>query len=390
MARDGSVLFAHAIEPRRVLSSRSLGMNGAAVDAALPQALRGLAGTDAAMQSMLLKAARLAPREMPVLLQGETGSGKEYLARAIHAASARRGSFVAVNCAALPESLIESELFGYLAGTYTGGAARGRMGLIEAADGGTLFLDEIGDMPLAMQSRLLRVLAESEVTPLGARTGKRVDIRVISASHHDLSALVEQGRFRADLLYRLNAAVLTLPALRQRTDVEWLVQQVLLRRRKEDDVLGLSPEAWQALQAYDWPGNLRELDNALVLALALAEGSCIEVHDLPEALRGMRSTGFIGTTIPGRADGSCLGSRPCRPVAAMSAQRHGSLESAVPPCTGISNVRVWLIRPCRVKQGATPDAPPVPHMAQSHGPQRGYSPLKQAHCGLARCLLCTP
>ena len=136
MARDGSVLFAHAIEPRRVLNNRSVGMDGAAVDAALPQALRGLAGTDAAMQSMLLKTARLATREMPVLLQGETGSGKEYLARAIHTASGRRGNFVAVNCAALPESLIESELFGYLAGTYTGGAARGRTGLIEAADGG--------------------------------------------------------------------------------------------------------------------------------------------------------------------------------------------------------------------------------------------------------------
>lgn len=301
MARDGSVLFAHAIEPRRVLTSRSVGMDGAAVDAALPQALRGLAGTDAAMQSMLLKAARLATREMPVLLQGETGSGKEYLARAIHAASGRRGEFVALNCAALPESLIESELFGYLAGTYTGGAARGRTGLIEAADGGTLFLDEIGDMPLALQSRLLRVLAESEVMPLGARTGKRVDIRVISASHHDLTALVEQGRFRADLLYRLNAAVLTLPALRERTDVEWLVQQILRRRRVEGDVPGLSPEAWQALHAYDWPGNLRELDNALVLALALAEGSCVEVHDLPETLRGLRPASLPGKTMLGRA-----------------------------------------------------------------------------------------
>lgn len=300
MARDGSVLFAHAIEPRRVLTSRSVGMDGAAVDAALPQALRGLAGTDAAMQSMLLKAARLATREMPVLLQGETGSGKEYLARAIHAASGRRGEFVALNCAALPESLIESELFGYLAGTYTGGVARGRTGLIEAADGGTLFLDEIGDMPLALQSRLLRVLAESEVMPLGARTGKRVDIRVISASHHDLTALVEQGRFRADLLYRLNAAVLTLPALRERTDVEWLVQQILRRRRVEGDVPGLSPEAWQALHAYDWPGNLRELDNALVLALALAEGSCVEVHDLPETLRGLRPASLPGKTMLGR------------------------------------------------------------------------------------------
>ncbi|EKU30594.1 sigma-54-dependent Fis family transcriptional regulator [Alcaligenes sp. A-TC2] len=294
MARDGSVLFAHAIEPRRVLSNRSVGMDGAAVDAALPQALRGLAGTDAAMQSMLLKAARLATREMPVLLQGETGSGKEYLARAIHTASGRGGNFVAVNCAALPESLIESELFGYLAGTYTGGAARGRTGLIEAADGGTLFLDEIGDMPLALQSRLLRVLAESEVMPLGARTGKRVDLRVISASHHDLSALVEQGRFRADLLYRLNAAVLALPALRQRSDLEWLVQQILHRRNK-GDVPGLSPEAWQALQAYEWPGNLRELDNALVLALALAEGSCIEVQDLPEALRERRLATSTGS-----------------------------------------------------------------------------------------------
>lgn len=301
MARDGSVLFAHAIEPRRVLANRSVGMDGAAVDAALPQALRGLAGTDAAMQSMLLKAARLATREMPVLLQGETGSGKEYLARAIHAASGRQGEFVALNCAALPESLIESELFGYLAGTYTGAAARGRIGLIEAADGGTLFLDEIGDMPLALQSRLLRVLAESEVMPLGARTGKRVDLRVISASHHDLRALVEQGRFRADLLYRLNAAVLSLPALRQRTDLEWLVQRVLQRRSTEGDVPGLSPEAWQALQAYEWPGNLRELDNALVLALAMAEGSCIETQDLPEALQAPRLAGSSVASIPGKA-----------------------------------------------------------------------------------------
>lgn len=130
--------------------------------------------------------------------------------------------------------------------------------------------------------------------PLGARTSKRVDLRVISASHHDLSALVEQGRFRADLLYRLNAAVLALPALRQRSDLEWLVQQILHRRNK-GDVPGLSPEAWQALQAYEWPGNLRELDNALVLALALAEGSCIEVQDLPEALRERRLATSTGS-----------------------------------------------------------------------------------------------
>lgn len=288
MARDGSVLFAHAIEPRRAPAGRVADVCRVEADAALPPALQGLAGCDVAMQSMLARAARLATRDLPVLLQGETGSGKEYLARAIHTASGRQGDFVAINCAALPESLVESELFGYLAGTYTGGAARGRIGLIEAADGGTLFLDEIGDMPLALQSRLLRVLAESEVTPLGARRGKPVDIRVISATHQDLGTLATQGRFRADLLYRLNAAVLSLPALRQRTDIEWLVQQIVQRRSVEDDVPSLSPAAWQALQAYHWPGNLRELDNALMLAIALADGPCIEVHDLPEALRAGR------------------------------------------------------------------------------------------------------
>lgn len=286
MARDGSVLFAHAIEPRRISAGRAASM--AATETALPPALRGLAGVDDAMQSMLGKAARLASRSIPVLLQGETGSGKEYLARAIHTASGRHGDFVAINCAALPESLIESELFGYLAGTYTGGAARGRSGLIEAADGGTLFLDEIGDMPLGLQSRLLRVLSESEVMPLGARNGKHVDIRVISATHHDLNALVAQGLFRADLLYRLNAAVLSLPALRQRTDVEWLVQQILLRHCTGSDAPELSPAAWQALRTHDWPGNLRELDNALALAIALADAPWIEVHDLPEALRETR------------------------------------------------------------------------------------------------------
>lgn len=279
VARDGNALFAHAIEPNRHPRGSTVAVRGAPASA-----LRGLDGGDARMAALQVRAAKLARQGLPILLQGETGVGKEYLARAIHEDSRRAGRFVAVNCAAIPESLIESELFGYLPGAYTGAAPKGRKGLIEESDGGTLFLDEIGDMPLALQSRLLRVLAESEVTPIGANAPRAVRLTLVSASHRDLGAMVREGRFREDLYYRINAAALTVPPLRERQDLDWLIARMLARHQDESGAPVLSPAALQALHAHAWPGNIRELANVIAVAAALCEHGVIEPQDLPEAL----------------------------------------------------------------------------------------------------------
>ena len=204
--------------------------------------------------------------------------------RAIHEASGVKGPFVAVNCAAIPESLAEAELFGHAPGAFTGAAPRGRRGLVEEADGGTLFLDEIGDMPLALQTRLLRVLAERTVQPLGATRPRKVRFRLISASHRDLKALVAENRFRDDLFYRLNVAELCLPPLRSRGDFEWLVGRMLADKGCHGRVPELAPDAAAALRSYQWPGNLRELDNALSVAAVLCDGGEIRRADLPPGI----------------------------------------------------------------------------------------------------------
>lgn len=281
-ARDGSILFAHAMEPQR--RTRQPHAQPKQPQPPLPASLQALDTGDAALQALLRKAARLAPQALPILVQGETGAGKEYLARALHACSGRSGAFVAINCAAIPEALLESELFGYLPGTWTGGASKGREGLIAAAHEGTLFLDEIGDMPLALQAKLLRVLSESEITPLGARAPRSVSVRFISASHRPLAELVQRGSFREDLLYRLNAAELHLPALRQRSDLQILADRMLATLGGH---LHLGDAARALLAAHAWPGNLRELYNALRYAAALCgpdgDGR-IEPEHLPDAL----------------------------------------------------------------------------------------------------------
>jgi transcriptional regulator of acetoin/glycerol metabolism len=219
-----------------------------------------------------------------VLLTGETGTGKEYFAKALHRSSARaKRPFVAVNCAAIPETLIESELFGHLPGSFSGAGPRGKRGLIQEADGGTLFLDEIGDMPLALQARLLRVLAEREVLPIGATRALPVDIRVISASLHDLEALVRAGRFRDDLYYRLNGATIPLPPLRERQDLDWLIDRML---RDGESVVQIGDAARARLHEYRWPGNLRELRNALEYARAVCDDGVIEPGDLPDEVAG--------------------------------------------------------------------------------------------------------
>ncbi len=240
---------------------------------------------DAQVSAILRRVAKLRGRDIPVLVLGKTGTGKEWLARAIHHDSLRRSApFVALNCASLPDTLIEAELFGYEDGAFTGAKKRGNVGKIVQADGGTLFLDEIGDMPLAQQVRLMRVLQERTVVPLGGTRAIPVDLRIVCATHRNLRAMIEAGTFREDLYYRINGLVVTLPALRDRTDLPALVTRMLelqpagecLPRRVSEAVL-------ERFAQCRWPGNLRQLANVLRTASIMAEGAAqIELEDLPE------------------------------------------------------------------------------------------------------------
>jgi len=220
----------------------------------------------------------------PVLVQGESGTGKELVARAIHDHGARAGQrFVAVNCGAIPENLLEAEFFGYRKGAFTG-ANEDREGFFQVADGGTLFLDEIGDLPLAMQSKLLRVIQERSVRPVGATAETPVNVRILSATHKDLSAEVAAGRFRQDLFYRLNVIQIRVPPLRERLEDLGLISTRVLTRIAQDAGVSpaprLTPRALQTLSRYPFPGNVRELENLLHRALALAGGEWIDADDL--------------------------------------------------------------------------------------------------------------
>ncbi|MFN3311362.1 MAG: nitrogen regulation protein NR(I) [Thermomonas sp.] len=246
-----------------------------------------LLGQSASMRELFRAIGRLAQVPLSVLITGETGTGKELVARALHRESPRAGRpFVALNTAAIPAELLESELFGHEAGAFTG-ATRRQLGRFEQADGGTLFLDEIGDMPAALQTRLLRVLAEGEFFRVGGRELIRVDVRVIAATHQPLEALVEQGRFRADLLHRLDVVRLRLPPLRdRREDIPPLAARFLEDAAR---TLGLPPKrlsaaALERLRAHAWPGNVRELENVCWRLAALAPGEIIGVADLAQAL----------------------------------------------------------------------------------------------------------
>jgi DNA-binding NtrC family response regulator len=233
----------------------------------------------------------VAPTDSTVLLLGESGTGKELIARSIHVQSRRaRGPFVPVNVGAIPEGLVESELFGYARGAFTGAAVE-RAGLVEEADGGTLFLDEIADMPAQAQVKLLRTLESNEVRRLGDNVTRLVNLRVVAATHRNLRALADEGRFREDLYYRLNVVQLELPPLRdRREDIGLLASYFLTRIAERMDRPGLtfSPEAMEIVERYDYPGNVRELENAIEHAVALSEGRFIRPADLPTALRTPR------------------------------------------------------------------------------------------------------
>ncbi|CAM3802892.1 putative sigma-54-dependent transcriptional regulator YgeV [Pseudomonas reidholzensis] len=241
--------------------------------------------SDPRVDKALAQASLLLEKDIPLLVQGETGVGKEVFVQALHRASSRAGQpLVAVNCAAIPAELVESELFGYDKGAFTGAHHKGNPGLIRKADQGILFLDEIGDMPLATQARLLRVLQSRSIQPLGSGEPVAVDIRVVSASNRDLAAEVQAGRFRQDLYYRIAGLVVSLPPLRERSDQRQLIEQLHARHREPGQPQRLSDDVMTLLLCHPWPGNLRQLSSVMQVALALAGTQPISAEHLPEAL----------------------------------------------------------------------------------------------------------
>lgn len=286
--KDQFFVLLHGVEQQRS-SARPSTSATIEIEPLLPpmKTLEGLSGKDSLMTYNVHCARRVMNKRVNILLTGETGTGKEAFTKAIHEASARAGKpFVAVNCASIPESLIESELFGYKYGAFTGARHEGRRGKILQAHGGTLFLDEIGDMPLPLQTRLLRVLEEKEVLPLGSDTPVPVDVYLISATHRNLQERIAAGAFREDLYYRLNGLELKLPALRERSDRPLLIRR-LLAAESDGSNIRITEDAFAALNAYSWPGNIRQLRNVLRTASALCEDGIIRLEDLPAEIAGL-------------------------------------------------------------------------------------------------------
>ena len=270
------------------LVAQALRLAPASETGSVPEWRADIVTQNGVMEDLLARAELVAAGDASVLLLGESGTGKEVLAKAIHRASPRRdGPFIAVNCGAIPENLLESELFGYVKGAFTG-ANRDQRGLIPEADGGTLFLDEIGDMPTPLQVKLLRVLEEREVRPVGSARSVAVNIRVISATHRDLREEMASGQFRSDLYYRLNVVSLDIPALNERRDdIPLLASHFLYRlaKRYNKEINGFSPDAMELLVRASWPGNARQLLNVVEQAVALATSSMVPLALVQQAIR---------------------------------------------------------------------------------------------------------
>ena len=258
-----------------------------------------LIGRSKAMQEVYKAIGRVAPTESTVLIRGESGTGKELVARAIYQHSKRQGRpFVVVNSVAIPETLLESEIFGHEKGSFTG-AVGSRIGKVKQADGGTLFLDEIGDIQLSIQAKLLRLLEERSIEPIGGRRPIPVDVRIIAATNRDLEAAIDEGRFRKDLFYRLNVVPIHLPALRERPDdVPLLCEYLLLRFTTELGIrnLGITNEALQLLAAYDWPGNVRELANVIEQSLIFSRGRPVDADHIASLVPSPRDAAETGLT----------------------------------------------------------------------------------------------
>ncbi len=271
----------------RALKAISMISEMAASAPMLMEAGREIVGHTAQMRKVFNIVMRLSKVDTPVLIRGASGTGKELVARAIHANSAfKDGKFVAINCSAIPENLFESELFGHEKGSFTGADQR-KIGKFQYAEGGTLFLDELGDLPVMMQVKLLRVLQEKVFTPVGANREIEANVRIIAATNRPLEDMIKKGEFREDLYYRLNVMPIFLPALRERKeDLENLIQRFIQKfnRAHGKRIIGVTPEAMTALKKYDWPGNIRELENIIEHAFILEEGTQLSLASLPESL----------------------------------------------------------------------------------------------------------
>lgn len=304
----------------------------------------GIQTRDETMKQLLRQVAKVAKTNASVLVRGETGSGKELVAAAIHRASPRaEGPFRAINCAALPPNLLESELFGHVRGAFTG-AVRDAPGHFRLASKGTLFLDEVGELPLEVQAKLLRVLQEQRVIPVGGREPVDVDVRIVAATHRSLRQAVATGDFRADLMYRLRVIPLYLPPLRERVrDVELLAWTFIRRSSKDFDreVQRLAPAALQRLQDYDWPGNVRELQNAIEYALVMGDGPVLAEADLPPEVRteeGADEPVAVGVnTAPALPD--ALPREAKRLLTAL--ERAGGHQGRAAASLGMSRVTLW-------------------------------------------------
>ena len=326
--------------------------------------LHGIVGSTPKIQDVLRMIARLKDTRTPVLIMGESGTGKELVARAIHFRGTFAGRpFVAVDCGSLVPTLIESELFGYEKGAFTG-ALRSKPGLFQSAQGGTIFLDEIGELPQEMQAKLLRVLQEKEVRPVGSNHKIKVDVRVIAATNRDLETEYRAGRFRKDLYFRLNVVTVQLPALRERrSDIPMLVQW-LLDRHAKGSCLQVTSAAMKALLQYDWPGNVRELENSIERATALGDGKLIDVTDLPPAVVSLAPSTDLAS---GMLTPSSLTSNDLEDIERATIQRvfeqvNGDKVMAG-KMLGIS--RATLYRKLkRYNIGSRPDLPPTSHRLQ--------------------------
>jgi len=300
---------------------------GRAIDEETAATLRGprLLGSSPAMEQLREMIGRVARSQAPVHICGESGTGKELVARMIHETGARReGPFVAVNCGAIPTELMESELFGHKRGSFTGAVAD-KKGLVQSAEGGTLFLDEVADLPLHMQVKLLRVVQEKTVRPVGEAREETVDVRILSATHKNLADLVAQGLFREDLFYRINVIELRVPALRERSaDIAEIAEAILSRLARRAGVAApeITPEAVATLEAYPFPGNVRELENVLERAVTLSTGGPIT----PEHIRLRTPTRAPPTELPGSARGS---SPPFTEDAALGSQLESIERDAI-------------------------------------------------------------
>ena len=313
--------------------------------------LMDLAGEDPKMIRNVRNAQRIADRAVSVIIRGPTGSGKEAFAKALHQYSVRaKQPFIAINCGAIPESLIESELFGYAPGAFTGARREGMRGKIAQSSGGTLFLDEIGDMPLLLQTRLLRALEEQEVTPLGGEAAVKVDLRVICASHRDLRRLVDSGDFREDLYYRLNGIMLDLPPLALRRDKEALIRKCIAHESGGLGEAAIEMNALQRLLTYEWPGNIRELRNTIRTSLALCDDAVIRLSDLPADVTTPRVAVSVPQKVRPDAEGPVSFESAERSALMRVIEQHGWVMSRVAAHFGIS--RNTLYR--KIKRHAIP------------------------------------